>query len=325
MGRTPYPARPRHLVPEIIVYRSTPEGRFRILLERAHAPDGVIGQDTFLQIYFPGHVARCKNQHAIVHTVLQISGSLGHTGKEISLTQLQLLFRHFIARRQQTGRCLRISIQVQEIFISVIRNFRQVQTDVFLPVGKQIHRESARRGLLPVPAYFPSESIVFQVGKVVAVPHGNPPVRDVLSFKLDVLVHFFHFPSLRLRRTVGRKNTVRTCIPLARLVFEPFVASHFPVVHPINPAVPGFRLHSETLVLKIPDETALKVGTVVNDIPYILEISVAIALRMSVFAHDERTLFAGLPVVLDSSHIGIHQTDHIRIPILPRLFKLHKA
>jgi len=192
-------------------------------------------------------------------------------------------------------------------------------------VGKQIHRESARRGLLPVPAYFPSESIVFQVGKVVAVPHGNPPVRGILFFKLDILVHFFHFPSLRLRRTVGRKDAVRTRIPLARLVFEPFVASHFPVVHPKDAAILRVCLHSETLVLKVPDETALKVGTVVNDIPYILEISVAIALRMSVFAHDERTLFAGLPVVLDSSHIGIHQTDHIRIPILPRLFKLHKA
>ena len=192
-------------------------------------------------------------------------------------------------------------------------------------MGKQIHRESARRGLLPVPAYFPSESIVFQVGKVVAVPHGNPPVRGILFFKLDILVHFFHFPSLRLRRTVGRKDAVRTRIPLARLVFEPFVASHFPVVHPKDAAILRVCLHSETLVLKVPDETALKVGTVVNDIPYILEISVAIALRMSVFAHDERTLFAGLPVVLDSSHIGIHQTDHIRIPILPRLFKLHKA
>lgn len=41
-----------------------------------------------------------QNQYAIFHTVLQISGSPGHTGKEISLTQLQLLFRHFIARRQ---------------------------------------------------------------------------------------------------------------------------------------------------------------------------------------------------------------------------------
>ena len=140
---------------------------------------------------------------------------------------------------------------------------------------------------------------------------------------MDILIHLLHLVSLRFKHSVGRNQSVRTRVQFRFLILQPAATAHLSVIGPVCTAILCLRL--ESLVHEVPDKSPLHVRAVVNHLPQVFDISVAVSLRMRILTHDVGTRLAGIAVFLHPAKAGIHGTYHVRIPVFPCLLKLHEA
>ena len=142
---------------------------------------------------------------------------------------------------------------------------------------------------------------------------------DILGCHRDVLITFLHLIHVTVRLTVAGHQSVDTETVVVTAVRDaPEVTSR---------GVPfGFHLlvvFNDRLVDKVPDAAALKLRIFLEDINIILQSAAAVTHGVTVFDHDERTVFLVEMVfckLLQIVDAGIHQSDVVGVVVVDGAF-----
>ena len=185
--------------------------------------------------------------------------------------------------------------------------FAGAQPDGNLHAGLRGHGE-VLHGTGPdrtaVPKDGPFHPVGGQVAEEVLVIHANAAVRE---FRPDVLVPVAHLVHVRVGNTVRADEAV-----VAEILVGGIVAVEVAAVGIDGHAV--LVLPPQGLVYEVPDEAALVLGVLPDEVPVLLETAFGIAHRMGVLALDEGLTGIGVGgVLLAAAIIQVHRAVDVRL------------
>ena len=136
---------------------------------------------------------------------------------------------------------------------------------------------------------------------------------------MDILKHLLHLIDMRVRSAVGSYQTVGAEVGVVDDAYKSHVSTESPDVAVI------LIFDSECLVYPVPDEAALQLVVLINQIPVILEVSYTVAHGMSIFAHNHRTLVALIDMAAQRPDACIHRAVYVTLGIITATLILYRA
>ena len=167
--------------------------------------------------------------------------------------------------------------------------------------------------------YCPEELIIVKRGIVESVGYLDAVLHEGYWLEGDVLVNLLHLPDMWMQRAVGCYKSVGTEVGIVYYAYESHIATISPVFVSL---VIGL---GDGLVYPVPDETTLQLVVFVNQIPVILEITLAVTHGMGVFAENQRTLITLVDMAAQRPDAGIHRTVDIRLGVVTAALILYRT
>ena len=167
--------------------------------------------------------------------------------------------------------------------------------------------------------YCPEELIIIKRGIVESVGYLDAVLHEGYRLEGDVLVNLLHLPDMWMQRAVGCYKSVGTEVGIVYYAYESHIATISPVFVSL---VIGL---GDGLVYPVPDETTLQLVVFVNQIPVILEITLAVTHGMGVFAENQRTLITLVDMAAQRPDAGIHRTVDIRLGVVTAALILYRT
>ena len=183
--------------------------------------------------------------------------------------------------------------------------------------GREVHL-AASDGFA-VGFYCPYELIIVKRGIVESVGYLDAVLHEGYWLEGDVLIYLLHLPDMWMERAVGCYKSVGTEVGIVYYAYKSHIATISPVFVSL---VIGL---GDGLVYPVPDETTLQLVVFVNQIPVILEVTLAVTHGMGVFAENQRTLITLVDMAAQRPDTGIHRTVDIRLGVVTAALILNRT
>ncbi len=313
-GRSPdVGAQLEHLA-EIVVGRGAPEVGGRGGGDQVLAFHGVAAQASVVQVDRSLHVAALEGQLPIRLGDLEVAPRRDVSLEILAAREEHLLGGDDVARRDQFGRFPLRGFQVEEILLAGLRFVGgEGDRDLGRGAGLGAGLERAVGHDLIVHLEGPRVIVVVQVGELEMVDQLDLSLLHVDRLEVDALVGFLHLVKARMRRAVGADEAVGAEV----LLVYPAVASEIAAIEEVFPAIRVGGLHA--LVDPVPDESALQVMRVEDDVPVFLEVTRTVTHGVRVFAEDPGAIgVRAVGVGLEALGRGVHPGDEVGIGLVLR-------
>ena len=212
------------------------------------------------------------------------------------------------------GKCT----QCEEILLAVGRQRFQWQFYVGRVSGSnlgEIHL-TVLNGLA-VAFHCPAEGISFQSDEIVPVGDLYLVRGEGEWFEMDILQYLLHFVDVRVRGAVGSNQAVGTEVGVVDDTYKSHVAAKSPDVALV------LVLDGKRLVYPVPNETALQLVVLINQVPVVLEVSCAVTHGMGIFAENHGAGITLVHVLAQPPDACVHGAIDVALRVVTTPFVLY--
>ena len=152
---------------------------------------------------------------------------------------------------------------------------------------------------------------MIQINEIVAIGYFDAAARQFICFKLNRLIHFFHFMHMRIDGSVGSNKAIGTKVGI---IFSKLITK-ISAVGPIICSI--FSCLQNNLIYPIPNKSTLECIIFLKGIPIILQIADTIAHGMCVFTKDKWFFSFFRSVIRNEFYVLVHGKNHIGVIFIP--------
>ena len=208
--------------------------------------------------------------------------------------------------------------QCEEILLAVGRQRFQWQFYVGRVSGSnlgEIHL-TVLNGLA-VAFHCPAEGISFQSDEIVPVGDLYLVRGEGEWFEMDILQYLLHFVDVRVRGAVGSNQAVGTEVGVVDDAYKSHVAAKSPDVALV------LVLDGKRLVHPVPNETALQLVVLVNQVPVVLEVTYTVTHGMGIFAENHGAGITLVHVLAQPPDACVHGAIDVALRVVTTPFVLY--
>ena len=134
---------------------------------------------------------------------------------------------------------------------------------------------------------------------------------------MDILQYLLHFVDVRVRGAVGSNQAVGTEVGVVDDAYKSHVAAKSPDVALV------LVLDGKRLVYPVPNETALQLVVLINQVPVVLEVSCAVTHGMGIFAENHGAGITLVHVLAQPPDACVHGAIDVALRVVTTPFVLY--